>query len=78
MRKVFSQQFQKSLKYQVENGINEKVITETPMLNNEPTTVTSTQDACAIPVTINTKRQEDILAIQLINFFLFVLVLNFL
>lgn len=42
MRKVFSQQFQKSLKYQVENGINEKVITETPMLNNEPTTVTST------------------------------------
>ena len=30
------------------------------MLTNEPTTVNSKKDACALPVTVNTKSQEDI------------------
>ena len=42
--------------------MNESVATETPMLTNEPTTVNSKKDVCALPVTVNTKSQEDILA----------------
>ena len=38
--------------------MNENVATETPMLTNEPTTVNSKKDACALPVTVNTKSQE--------------------
>ena len=40
--------------------MNENVATETPMLANEPTTVNSNKDAWALPVTVNTKSQEDI------------------
>ena len=40
--------------------MNENVATETPMLTNEPTTVNSKKDACTLPVTVNTKSQEDI------------------
>ena len=40
--------------------MNESVATETPILTNEPTTVISKKDACTLPVTVNTKSQEDI------------------
>ena len=49
--------------------MNENVATETPMLTNEPTNVNSKKDACALPVTVNTKSQGDIPAGKLINFF---------
>ena len=40
--------------------MNENVLKETPMLTGETTTVTNKEDACALPVTVNAKNQEDI------------------
>ena len=40
--------------------MNENIVPETPMLTNEPTTANSKKDACALPVTVNTKSQGDI------------------
>ena len=42
--------------------MTENAVTKTQMLTNEPTTVTNKEDACAVPVTVNTKIQEDISA----------------